>query len=72
MKLVNVAVRMCEILAYKYAEDRNPYRKQSDNLLSIFRFNQEINLDFFDTHRLHAANMDDKMAVTTEVSINAI
>ena len=39
------AGRMGEILAYKYAEGRNPYRKQSDNLLSVFRFNQEINLD---------------------------
>ena len=26
------AGRMGEILAYKYAEGRNPYRKQSDNL----------------------------------------
>ena len=41
---------MDEILAYKYAEDRNPCRKQSDNLLSVFRFNQEVKLDFLDTH----------------------
>ena len=32
------AGRMDEILAHKYAEGRNPYRKQSDNFFSVFRF----------------------------------